>query len=129
MDVPITGLCEPGFEPVRAAFAANFAERGEVGAAVCVQVHGTTVVDLVGCWADEAHTRPWAHDTIVNFYSVGKAIVAPVVGLMRRTLPAWTAMLAGTMLPPSGSTSLPVKVGSIGLVIAAICVALPWMNG
>jgi len=76
MDVPITGLCEPGFEPVRAAFAANFAERGEVGAAVCVQVHGTTVVDLVGCWADEAHTRPWAHDTIVNFYSVGKAIVA-----------------------------------------------------
>ena len=76
MDVPISGVCAPGFEHVREAFATNFAERGEVGAAVCVQVHGETVVDLVGGWANEARTHPWAHDTIVNFYSVGKAIVA-----------------------------------------------------
>lgn len=76
MDVPISGHCEAGFEQVRDAFAANFAERGEVGAAVCIQLHGTTVVDLVGGWADEARARPWVHDTIVDFYSVGKAIVA-----------------------------------------------------
>ena len=76
MDVPISGHCDPHFERVREAFVANFAERGEVGAAVCIQVHGETVVDLVGGWADEARTRPWQHDTIVDFYSVGKAIVA-----------------------------------------------------
>jgi len=34
------------------------------------------VVDLVGGWADEARQRPWQHDTLVNFYSVGKAFVA-----------------------------------------------------
>ena len=33
------------------------------------------VVDLVGGWADEARTRTWQPDTMVNVYSVGKAIV------------------------------------------------------
>ena len=37
---------------VRDAFAANFAERGEVGAAVCVYVDGRPVVDLWGGVAD-----------------------------------------------------------------------------
>lgn len=73
--VPISGRCEPGFDAVRDAFAANFAERGEVGAAVCVVVDGETVVDLVGGWADEARTRPWRPDTLVNVYSVGKALI------------------------------------------------------
>ena len=74
--VAISGHCDPAFEVVRDAFAANFAERDEVGAGVCIVVEGRTVVDLVGGWADEAHTRPWMPDTIVDFYSAGKAIVA-----------------------------------------------------
>jgi CubicO group peptidase (beta-lactamase class C family) len=41
-----------------------------------VIVDGQVVVDLVGGWADEAEQRPWQHDTLVNFYSVGKAFVA-----------------------------------------------------
>lgn len=50
-----------------------------MGAAVCVLVHGEAVVDLVGGWADEARTRPWEPDTLVNFYSVGKAIIGLLV--------------------------------------------------
>lgn len=76
MSTPILGRCAPGFAPVREAFAANFAERGEVGAAVHVIVAGKVVVDLVGGWADEAHTRPWGHDTLVDVYSAGKAFLA-----------------------------------------------------
>ena len=53
MTTAVQGRCEPAFATVREAFAANFAERGEVGAAVCVIVDGRTVVDLVGGWADE----------------------------------------------------------------------------
>ncbi len=64
---------------VRDAFRQNFIERGEVGAALCVIRDGEVVVDLCGGWADEARTRPWTHDTLVNFYSVGKAIVATLV--------------------------------------------------
>ncbi len=76
METSISGYCRPDHERVREAFAANFAERGEVGAAVCVIEDGETVVDLVGGWADPARTHEWSHDTIVNFYSVGKALVA-----------------------------------------------------
>jgi CubicO group peptidase (beta-lactamase class C family) len=76
MGTPISGQCDAKYMAVRDAFVRNFAERGEVGAAVCVIVDGRVVVDLVGGWADEAGERPWQADTVVNFYSVGKAFVA-----------------------------------------------------
>jgi CubicO group peptidase (beta-lactamase class C family) len=78
VDVPVSGLCDTRFGAVREEFARNFAERGEVGAALCVVLDGMTVVDLVGGWADPAASapRPWRHDTLVDFYSVGKAFVA-----------------------------------------------------
>jgi CubicO group peptidase (beta-lactamase class C family) len=78
VDVPIVGRCDEAFAGVRDAFAESFAERGEVGAAVCVLVDGEVVVDLAGGWADEARSRPWQPDTLVNFYSVGK----PIIGLL-----------------------------------------------
>ncbi len=34
------------------------------------------MIDLWGGWMDAAHTKPWAEDTIVCCYSVGKAICA-----------------------------------------------------
>ena len=76
MTIPIGGHCDPKFAAVREAFADNFAERGEVGAAVCVIIGGQIVVDLAGGWADDAARRPWQLDTLVDFYSVGKAFVA-----------------------------------------------------
>jgi len=79
MDIPISGHCDERFSAVRDAFAGNFADRGEVGAALCVLIEGEPVIDLVGGWADEARTREWQHDTLVNFYSVGKAVVALLV--------------------------------------------------
>jgi len=75
-DVPVSGRCAEQFAPVRHEFVRNFLERGEVGAAVTVVVGGEVVVDLVGGWADGARTRPWRSDTLVDVYSVGKAIVA-----------------------------------------------------
>lgn len=75
----IGGSVAPGFEPVRDAFAANLAERGEVGAAVCVRVQGEVVIDLWGVWTDEARNRPWRDDTLVSVYSVGKGIAAALV--------------------------------------------------
>ena len=76
MDAPVSGHCDPRFRGVREEFIRNFSERGEVGAAVCVLVDGATVVDLVGGWADPESLRPWRHDTLVDYYSVGKAFVA-----------------------------------------------------
>ena len=44
----IEGQCDPRFEKVRAAFAANFETRGEVGAATAVMLNARKVVDLRG---------------------------------------------------------------------------------
>lgn len=76
--VPIDGSCEPRFENVRAAFAANFADESdpECGGAVCVRLDGRTVVDVWGGNVDERQERPWRRDTLVNVYSVGKGILA-----------------------------------------------------
>jgi CubicO group peptidase (beta-lactamase class C family) len=76
MDAPVAGTCDPRFGRVKEEFMRNFAERDEVGAAVCVMIDGATVVDLAGGWADQARQAAWEVDTLVDFYSVGKAFVA-----------------------------------------------------
>ncbi len=70
------GHCDARFAPLRDAFRANFAERGELGAAVCVMVGGRVVADLCGGWADRAAGRRWQPDTLVNVFSVGKGLIA-----------------------------------------------------
>jgi CubicO group peptidase (beta-lactamase class C family) len=74
--IGIAGRCDPRFKAVRDAFADNFASRGETGAAICLAVHGAVVADLRGGWASRAPDRPWAPDTLVNVFSVGKALIA-----------------------------------------------------
>ena len=76
MTTPISGTCDARFAAVREEFARNFADRGEVGAGVCIMVDHRIVVDLAGGWADEARSRPWQQDTLVDMYSVGKPLVA-----------------------------------------------------
>jgi CubicO group peptidase (beta-lactamase class C family) len=73
---PIGGAVDPRFASVRDAFAENFSTRGEIGASVCVVLDGTVVVDLWGGWRDRASQRPWERDTLVNVFSVGKAVAA-----------------------------------------------------
>lgn len=79
---PLTGTVAPGWEPVRDAFVANFTERGEVGAAVCVYRDGRPVVDLCGGLADPATQRPWVSDTIVLVYSMTKGVTAVCANLL-----------------------------------------------
>lgn len=76
---PIDGLCDPRFAAVREAFASNFAEHDEVGAALCIHVAERCIVDLWGGHVDAARTRPWRRDTLVNAYSVGKGVLAMVL--------------------------------------------------
>jgi CubicO group peptidase (beta-lactamase class C family) len=72
----ISGVCEPQFRRVEEAFAANFAARGEIGAAVCVYHRGRAVVDLWGGFRDAARTAPWEKDTLVCMMSIGKSMAA-----------------------------------------------------
>jgi CubicO group peptidase (beta-lactamase class C family) len=72
----VQGFCEPGFERMRAALAEILAAGSEVGAALAVYVDKRAIVDLWTGHSDAARTRPWSRDTIVNLYSVGKAVTA-----------------------------------------------------
>ncbi|MFF8606941.1 serine hydrolase domain-containing protein [Streptomyces sp. NPDC015346] len=72
----IEGDHDARFDAVREAFEENFRRRDELGAAVTVQVHGRTVVDLWGGWADAARTRRWERDTVVNVWSTTKGVTA-----------------------------------------------------
>src|SRR5256714_7566642 len=72
----IAGECADRFAGVRHEFARNFAERGEVGASVCITVDGETVVDLWGGAADPATGRAWEQDTIGVVWSCTKGATA-----------------------------------------------------
>ena len=74
MSVPSDGICDPKFTRLNDAFAENFARRGEPGAAIALSVNGRVVADLWGGWRDSARTEPWRRDTLVNFFSVSKAL-------------------------------------------------------
>jgi CubicO group peptidase (beta-lactamase class C family) len=76
MDVSPVGDVADWAAPVELAFADNFTQRGDVGAAVCVLIDGQPVVDLVG---GATPSEPWRHDTLVNVYSVGKGIIATLL--------------------------------------------------
>jgi CubicO group peptidase (beta-lactamase class C family) len=72
--VEIAGTCDAGFAGVREALRENVASRGELGAAVAVIVDGRSVAELWCGWADEDRSRVWRRDTVVNVFSVGKAL-------------------------------------------------------
>jgi CubicO group peptidase (beta-lactamase class C family) len=72
----VDGTCEPRFGRVREEFERNFAERGEVGASVCVTFDGEPVVDLWGGQADPSSGRAWDRDTIGHVWSATKGATA-----------------------------------------------------
>jgi len=78
----IGGDTAPGFEGVRAAFAANLAGNQEVGAAVGVYLHGRKVVDLWGGIADPETGRRWERDTLQVVYSTTKGVTAACAHLL-----------------------------------------------
>ncbi|MEV0602942.1 serine hydrolase domain-containing protein [Streptomyces sp. NPDC050315] len=84
--VDVHGTVEAGYEPVRDAFAANFAQRGERGAAVAAYRHGRKIVDL---WAgaknaDADDATPWQEDTATVIRSATKGVAAVVPLLLHQ---------------------------------------------
>ncbi|MFF7405873.1 serine hydrolase domain-containing protein [Streptomyces murinus] len=75
-DVIVNGTVAEGFEPVREAFAANFALLGEHGAAVAVYRDGRRVVDLWAGAKDVDGTAPWEPGTAQIVRSATKGVVA-----------------------------------------------------
>lgn len=80
--VDVNGTVAEGFEPVRDAFARNFAALGDRGAAVTVYRDGHKVVDLWGGTRDVDGTEPWQHGTAQIVRSATKGVAAAVILLL-----------------------------------------------
>jgi CubicO group peptidase (beta-lactamase class C family) len=78
----ITGLVEPGFEAVRDAFAGNFEQGRERGAAFCAHIEGRKVVDLYGGAFDGAGTRPYGPEALQLVFSTTKGATAICANLL-----------------------------------------------
>lgn len=79
-ELSVNGFAADGFEAVREAFAGNFSERGDLGAAVSVYVDGEEVVNLWGGSADPS--TPWTEDTLVCAMSTVKPVLAVAVAVL-----------------------------------------------
>ena len=72
----VQGYADDRYAAVRDVLAKNLAGGADIGASFCATHEGETVVDIWGGFADEARTRPWKQDTIVNVYSTTKTMTA-----------------------------------------------------
>jgi len=74
MSTDISGTCAPKLGAVKDAFAANFANNGDIGASAAVVMNDELVVDIWGGHQDAARTTPWERDTIINVFSTTKTM-------------------------------------------------------
>jgi len=72
----IHGVCAEEFRKVQETLSASLDSGGDIGASAAVFVDGEPVVDIWGGHVDEARTRPWERDTIVNMFSTTKTMTA-----------------------------------------------------
>jgi CubicO group peptidase (beta-lactamase class C family) len=77
----VEGHVDRGFEAVGAAFADNFARRGELGGACCGYHRGEKVVDLWGGVRNKQTGEPWEQDTMVIVYSATKGLAAMTLAI------------------------------------------------
>jgi CubicO group peptidase (beta-lactamase class C family) len=75
-DGSVGGFTNDRFAAAREGFEANLASGADVGASFAATLEGETVIDIWGGFADEAKTRPWEKDTIINVYSTTKTMTA-----------------------------------------------------
>ena len=80
----VNGAVAEGFEPVREAFARNFAVLGDKGAALAVYRDGHRVVDLWGGTKDVDGGAPWERGTAQIVRSATKGVAAAVLLLLHQ---------------------------------------------
>ncbi len=72
----VEGTCDSRFKALADVFAAQIESGEDLGASLALTIDGEPLVDLWGGWTDEARTRPWGHETIVNVWSTTKTMTA-----------------------------------------------------
>ena len=74
-----SGALGAAFGGVAEAFAANFADDGEIGAGFAATIDGELIADISGGWCERKRETPWTDQTLACVYSSGKAVLAFLV--------------------------------------------------
>ncbi|MEA2172060.1 MAG: hypothetical protein QOF76_5360 [Solirubrobacteraceae bacterium] len=72
----VQGQCQDRFAELGQLLEKSIESGEDLGASVAVSLEGEMVVDIYGGWADEARTKPWQADTLVNVWSNTKTVAA-----------------------------------------------------
>lgn len=78
----LSGHSEPKFDRLKDAFQSNFTSRGEIGAAIALQIDGQQVVSLWSGYKDSTAKTYWTEDTLTNVYSTTKGIAATTIAIL-----------------------------------------------
>ena len=78
----IEGTLHPAFDEVKDAFKENFEKRDEVGASIAVVRKGEVLVHLWAGYQNEKEKILWKENTVVNAFSVGKGVMAILIGIL-----------------------------------------------
>ena len=74
--IPFNGICDPNFDRVADKFKQNFKSSREIGASLCIILHGNVIVNLWGGFADLKRQMPWQRNTLCRVNSITKAATA-----------------------------------------------------
>jgi CubicO group peptidase (beta-lactamase class C family) len=74
--VEVQGTCDHRFRAVYDVLERQLNNGDDIGSSAAVFIDGEPVVDIWGGYIDEARTRPWERDTIVNTFSTTKPMTA-----------------------------------------------------
>jgi len=77
----VQGTTTEKFTPLRDVLEQQLVSGEDIGASVAVYLRGELVADIWGGYTDEAKTKPWERDTILNVWSVTKTMTF-IVALM-----------------------------------------------
>ena len=72
----VEGFCDPAFSSLEEIFAKAIKSGFDDGAGFALEVEGKVVLNLWGGFSDKDHQKKWQKDTLVNVFSVTKAMTS-----------------------------------------------------
>ena len=72
----IEGFCNPEFSDLEDIFSQAIKSGFDDGAGFSLEIDGKEVVNLWGGFSDKDHQKAWQKDTLVNVFSVTKAMTS-----------------------------------------------------
>ncbi|RMZ73608.1 beta-lactamase [Pyrenophora seminiperda CCB06] len=75
-EIKVYGTCSDRFIKVKQKLQENLSTGRDLGASICININGQTVVDIWGGFADSKRTKPWGENTIATLWSTTKNVAS-----------------------------------------------------